>query len=144
MNRRRFIGIAPGLIGLTAKADRPITGSFVNDTFPAGHKIRDRAKFASPQRTEKFPIVIVGGGMAGLSAAWRLQKRGFKDFVLLESETQPGGNSRWGQNEITAYPWAAHYLPVPGPKAALVRELCEEFGLLKDGKWEERALCFTP
>ena len=82
--------------------------------------------------------------MAGLSAAWRLQKRGFRDFVLLEMEQQPGGNSRWGENEITAYPWAAHYLPVPGPKATLVRELCEELGLLKDGRWEERDLCFSP
>ena len=144
IDRRKFLAAAPGLIGLTAKADRPITGSFVNDAFPAGHRLRDHAKFASSLRTEKVPIVIVGGGMAGLSAAWRLQKRGFKDFVLLESESQAGGNSRWGQNEITAYPWAAHYLPVPGAKATLVRELCEELGLLKDGRWEDRALCFAP
>jgi len=61
-----------------------------------------------------------------LSAAWRLQKRGFLDFVLLEMEQQPGGNSRWGENEISAYPWAAHYVPVPDKKAALVRELFEE------------------
>ena len=51
--------------------------------------------------------------MAGLSAAWRLQRRGFSDFVLLEMEPSAGGNSRWGENEITAYPWAAHYVPVP-------------------------------
>jgi hypothetical protein len=57
---------------------------------------------------------------------------------------QAGGNSRWGENEITAYPWAAHYVPVPGPKAVYVRELFEELGVLNDGKWEERYLCFTP
>src|SRR5438445_241885 len=72
------------------------------------------------------------------------KQRGFRDFVLLEMEKQPGGNSRWGENEITAYPWAAHYVPVPNAKATLVRELFEEFGALKDGKWEERYLCFTP
>jgi hypothetical protein len=88
--------------------------------------------------------VIVGGGVAGLSAAWRLNKRGFKDFVLLEMNDQPGGNSRWGENEITAYPWAAHYVPVPGPKATYVRELFEELGVLKDGVWDDRSLCFAP
>jgi glycine/D-amino acid oxidase-like deaminating enzyme len=140
--RRRFLSAA--LIGLTAKAARPIAGGFVNDAFPVGHRIRDRASFGKPSRTEKFPIVIVGGGVAGLSAAWRLQKRGFHDFVLLEMEEQPGGNSRWGQNEISAYPWAAHYVPVPNARASLVRELFEELGVLKDGKWDERRLCFAP
>ena len=57
---------------------------------------------------------------------------------------QAGGNSRWGENEITAYPWAAHYVPVPGPGATYVRELFEELGVLKNGQWEERYLCFSP
>jgi glycine/D-amino acid oxidase-like deaminating enzyme len=132
------------LVGLTAKGERRVDGGFVNDAFPTGHRIRDHAKFATPSRVEKFPIVIVGGGMAGLSAAWRLTKRGFRDFVLLEMEAQPGGNSRWGENEITAYPWAAHYVPVPDARESLVRELFEELGVLKDGKWDERRLCFSP
>ena len=59
-------------------------------------------------------------------------------------EAQPGGNSRWGENEITAYPWAAHYVPVPDARATLVRELFEELGVFKDGKWDERRLCFAP
>ncbi len=140
--RRRFLSAA--LVGLTAKGERRIDGGFVNDAFPIGHRIRDHAKFNAPTRVEKFPIVIVGGGMAGLSAAWRLTKRGFRDFVLLEMEAQPGGNSRWGENEITAYPWAAHYVPVPDARETLVRELFEELGVLKDGKWDERRLCFSP
>ena len=91
-----------------------------------------------------MPIVIVGGGIAGLSAAWKLDKRSFRDFVLLEMEPQAGGNARWGENEITRYPWAAHYVPVPAKSSVLVRELFEELGLLRDGKWDERALCFDP
>jgi hypothetical protein len=141
-SRRGFLSAA--LVGLTAKAGPNIQGGFVNDAFPAGHRLRDHTSFAQATRTEKIPLVIAGGGMAGLCAAWRLNKRGFHDFVLLEMEAQPGGNSRWGENEITAYPWAAHYVPVPGAKAALVRELFEEFGVLKDGKWDERRLCFAP
>jgi len=86
--------------------------------------------------------VIVGGGIAGLSAAWRLQKRGFDRFVLLELSDQPGGNSRSGQNQTTAYPWGAHYVPIPDRRATFVRELFAELGVLKaDGTWDERHLC---
>ncbi|HLY19755.1 MAG TPA: FAD-dependent oxidoreductase [Bryobacteraceae bacterium] len=143
--RRQFIGSGcAALAGMTAKGERRIAGSFVNDSFAAGHRIRDRAPVSPPLRGERIPLVIVGGGIAGLSAAWRLQKRGFRDFVLLEMNDQAGGNARSGRNEVTAYPWAAHYVPVPGPKASYVRELFEEFGVLRDGVWNERFLCFSP
>ena len=82
--------------------------------------------------------------MAGLNAAWRLDKRGFRDFVLLEMERQAGGNSRWGENEISEFPWAAHYVPVPAKGESLARELFEELGVFRDGKWDERVLCFDP
>ena len=145
-SRRRFLRTvaAPALVGLTAKAERRIDGQFVNDGFPLGHRIRDHASFSTPKRTKKIGVVIVGGGIAGLSAAWRLHKRNFHDFVLLEMEPEAGGNSRWGENEITAYPWAAHYIPVPGPKAIYVRELFEDLGVLQNGVWNERYLCFSP
>ncbi len=145
VSRRKFLEAgSAALIGLSMKGDRPIAGGFVNESFQIGHTLRDRASFAPATRVEKHGVVIVGGGIAGLSAAWRLHKRGFTDFILLEMNEQPGGNSRWGENEITAYPWAAHYVPVPGPKAIYVRELFEDLGVLKDGVWEERFLCFTP
>ena len=85
----------------------------------------------------------MGGGISGLSAAWRLDKKGFHDFVLLEMEREAGGNSRSGQNEITSYPWAAHYIPVPSKNTTLVRELMEEFGVLQSGEWNERYLCYS-
>jgi predicted NAD/FAD-dependent oxidoreductase len=129
---------------MTVKGDRPIGGGFVNDSFTTGHKLRDRDAFVLPTQRERTGIVIVGGGIAGLSAAWRLQKRGFTDFVLLEMNREAGGNARWGQNEVSAYPWAAHYVPIPGPKATYVRELFEELGVLQNGQWNERYLCFAP
>src|SRR6266481_6288049 len=145
MNRRKFLTLTSAtLINLSVKSDRPVAGSFVNESFQAGHQLRDHAAFPAPKRIEKVPIVIVGGGIAGLSAAWRLRKHGFTDFVLLEMNDAAGGNARWGQNEITAYPWAAHYVPVPGPKAIYVRELFEDLGVLQNGIWNERYLCFSP
>ena len=32
----------------------------------------------------------------------------------------------------------------PTPAQSLVRELFEELGVFKDGKWDERRLCFSP
>jgi phytoene dehydrogenase-like protein len=145
IDRRKFLGLSSAaLMGLTLKSERSIAGSFVNESFQAGHLLRDRASFPAAKRIEKVPLIIVGGGIAGLSAAWRLRKRGFADFVLLEMNDTAGGNARSGENEITAYPWAAHYVPVPGPKAIYVRELFEDLGVLKEGVWNERYLCFSP
>ena len=141
-SRREFAGAA--IVGLAPKTGRPIAGSFVYESQNIGHELRHRACLRTPIQKQKATAVIVGGGVAGLSAAWRLSKRGFSDFVVLELERQPGGNSRWGENEISAYPWAAHYLPLPDAKATLVRELCEDLGLLKDGHWDELHLCHSP
>ncbi len=140
--RRQFLSAA--LVGLTRKTDRPIAGGFIDDGYQMGHKLRDRAPFAPGKQTIKIPVVIVGGGIAGLSAAWRLDKRGFRDFVLLEMGERAGGNARWGENEVSRYPWAAHYVPVPDKKATLVRELFEDLGVLREGVWDERYLCFSP
>lgn len=143
LTRREFFHAA-ALVGLTRKSGVRLTGSFVHESQALGHQLRDgqlRASQASPTRV---PVVIVGGGIAGLSAAWRLKKRGVHDFVLLEMEADPGGNARSGSNDVSAYPWAAHYVPVPGPRAPLVRELFEELGVFRDGRWEERHLCHAP
>jgi hypothetical protein len=142
-SRREFLG-APALVGLWRKTDRVITGGFVNDSFPLGHRLRDHAAFRAPGEVRRVPIVIVGGGMAGLNAAWHLDKRGFRDFVLLEMERQAGGNSRWGENAVSKFPWAAHYVPVPAKGESLARELFEELGVWRGGQWDERVLCFDP
>jgi glycine/D-amino acid oxidase-like deaminating enzyme len=145
LGRRKFLGAgSAALVGLSLKSEKRIEGSFVNDSLEAGHLLRDRRSFAPPKKIEKISVVIVGGGISGLSAAWRLDKLGFSDFLVLEMNPQAGGNARSGENEITAYPWAAHYVPVPGPKTIYVRELFEELGVLKDGRWDERSLAFAP
>lgn len=145
VSRRQFLSAgSAALVGMSIKADRSIRGGFVNDSFQLGHRLRDQTGFSAPKQCARTAVVIIGGGIAGLSAAWRLHKRGFKDFVLLEMNDQAGGNSRWGENEVSAYPWGAHYVPVPGPRAVYVRELFEELGVLQDGVWNERYLCFAP
>ena len=139
----RIVG-APALLGLSHKGRSRITGGWVNESAAAGHRLRDRVPMPPPARARRVPVVIIGGGIAGLSAAWQLERRGFHDFVLLEMERETGGNARGGENAVSRYPWAAHYVPVPGPRATLVRELFTELGVLTDAGWDERALCFAP
>ena len=142
LSRRAFLTTA--FIGLVPKSGRRIAGSFVNESVALGHQLRDRLPFAKPRETIRVPLVIVGGGIAGLSAAWRLNKRGFREFTLLEMEPEAGGNARWGRNEVSAFPWAAHYVPLPGRSLGLVRELFEDLGLFDGNRFDERHLVHAP
>jgi phytoene dehydrogenase-like protein len=114
-------------------------------------RLRDGAAAASPAPvSERTGVAIVGGGMAGLAAAWTLTRRGFHDFVLLELEGETGGNARGGRNERGAYPLGAHYLPLPGEELALVRSFLEDAGILTGYDaaglpvYDEFALCGAP
>jgi len=95
-------------------------------------------------------VLIVGGGIGGLSAGWKLARSGFRDFQLLEMEREPGGNSRAVTTPAGPAPLAAHYLPLPGMQAVAVRELLAELGVLegdpraKRPRYDERYLCATP
>ncbi|MGI8671128.1 MAG: FAD-dependent oxidoreductase, partial [Luteitalea sp.] len=142
LSRRGFLSAA--LIGLAPKSGRTIAGGFVNESQGLGHRLRDGGPFATPPRTRRAAVVIVGGGVAGLSAAWRLARRGVDDFVVLEMESAAGGNARWGENAVSAYPWAAHYVPVPGRAAGLVKELFTDLGVFDGVQWDERHLVHAP
>jgi monoamine oxidase len=60
------------------------------DHYEICHQVRDGHTFAKPPVSKRHDIVIVGGGVSGLSAAYFLQGH---DFLLLEKEAHWGGNA---------------------------------------------------
>lgn len=153
MKRRDFIGLGGALLagGLSAcqspSAIPP--GRLGGAGFGLGHRLRT-PDFPSVSETRKIPLVIAGGGVAGLSAGWQLQRSGFKDFLLIEMEDAPGGNSRGGENPVSRHPLGAHYLPLPGPGARYVRELLADLGVLQGDayairpRYDERYVVAAP
>jgi oxygen-dependent protoporphyrinogen oxidase len=68
-------------------------------------------------------VVIVGGGIAGLAAAWRLRHR---DFLLLEAGDRLGGRMRSDPCGDYWLNYGAHLFPGPG---SLVDRMARECGL---------------
>jgi hypothetical protein len=93
------------------------------------HRLRDGG-FPAPSIEEEVDLVIAGGGVAGLSAGWRLTDAGFTRFKLLEMEDQVGGNARGGRNAVSAYPLGAHYLPVANREAKALQHLLRQLGMI--------------
>lgn len=123
-------------------------GEIVGANDSRGHLLR--AGFQpTPQVQTRAGVVIIGGGIAGLSAAWRLSRAGVEDYRIFELDAEPGGTARSGSNPVTAFPWGAHYLPCPQPHARAVELLALEMGAAErrsDGQlaFDETQLCRAP
>ena len=65
------------------------------DHFEICHEVRDGRSFAKPPASKHYEIVIVGGGVSGLTAVHFLQNH---DFLLLEKEPHWGGNATLGES----------------------------------------------
>lgn len=137
------------------KFRQKISGNILGPDPEVGHRIRKDIESNVTSNvnlsiSETVKVLILGGGISGLSAGYYLQKSGFDEFKILELENDSGGNSRSGKNSIGSYPWGAHYLPQPGEEAILVRKFLEENKIIvgkdKNGKpvYDERFLCFDP
>ena len=136
-NRREILASFLGLplaIGSCRRSNVPPlpTGTIVGVSDAFGHRIRDGLPANVPADAwTNVPVVIVGGGVAGLSAARRLIKSGFEDFVLVELEKAPGGTSRSGSTQNISFPWGAHYIPAPMKENSELVTLLNEMGVLE-------------
>lgn len=138
IDRRHFllgaVGLATGvagfgLAGTPWHTPKTIAGSIVGANAQAGHRLRT-GDFPPVTETHHHDVIIIGGGIAGLSAAWKLQQAGIKDYRLLELEDRMGGTAQAGSNGISAYPWGAHYVPLLTQEATAAQELFQELGII--------------
>jgi protoporphyrinogen oxidase len=160
VNRRSFLLSSAGLLsafalslipGSRGKGQKglPFAGAIIGPSYDLGHRLL-KGDFPKPSQERKVSVVIVGGGIAGLSAGWKLSKAGFQDFEILELEPGVGGVSRSGENSITPYPWGAHYVPLPTEESRAVKELFEDLGVIEGRTasgypvYKEKFLCFSP
>jgi len=128
-----FVGL-PAALAACRSQPPPLAleGRIIGMSDVIGHRIRDGLNLAvPPERWHNVAVVIIGGGVAGLSAAWQLQRAGVTDFIVLELEPQPGGTSRSETSPLVPYPWGAHYLPVPLKENTQLVALLDEIGLLE-------------
>ena len=145
-----FLGLPAALAAGCAGVPPPLPpGELVGADVDMGHRLRLPPP-PRPEVWEDVPVVIVGAGVAGLSAAWRLLRSGFDRFVILELEGGPGGTSRSGTTGVVPHPWGAHYLPAPMAEnhelLFLLKEMSVVEGTDKEGQpiYAEHVLCRDP
>jgi protoporphyrinogen/coproporphyrinogen III oxidase len=71
------------------------------------HQVRDGKVFIRPPASSRRDLVIVGGGVSGLTAAYRSQHL---DFLLLEKEPHWGGNAYAMEYEGSTYATGSAFL----------------------------------
>jgi monoamine oxidase len=103
-------------------ADTPVKADVDGDHFEICHQVRDGKTFAAQPVTKRCEVLIVGGGVSGLSAAYFLRDR---DFLLLEKETHWGGNAYREEYQGQAFATGSAF----DEKGTVSQQLAQEIGL---------------
>ncbi len=110
-----------------------IGGSFANPNPIAAHalwSVDDEGHAPSPQG-QVYDVAIVGGGVSGLCAAWKLRAAGVERILVLELADACGGTSLSGESGGVLHPWGAHYINVPPREADCVHEVLCDIGVIE-------------
>ncbi len=127
------------LVGCDRAAWRSVPGRLMGPSATLGHRLRDH-QVPAPSSTREAAVVVAGGGIAGLSAAYALRRQGVRDVILLDALEAPGGNASCGRNSVSAYPWGAHYVPLVRADCTPVLELFSELGIIVGADRENRPI----
>jgi len=155
MERREFIQLSAALTGLSLLGQactptRPIPGEIVGASANIGHLLRNGMPTGAPVSTTQCDVAIIGGGISGLSAARWLKLCGHDDFVVLDLEDHVGGNASSGRNNVSAYPWGAHYIPTPNNDLTAYLFFLQSAGVITGHDpnglpiYNDYYLCFDP
>ena len=103
MQRRNFLQTIlwmPFVAGLITSCKKKFTvrGKITGASASIGHLLREKKTDDTISETWRKKVVVIGSGISGLSAARYLIKNKTTDFIVLELETQPGGNASFSKN----------------------------------------------
>jgi hypothetical protein len=134
LSRRRALalgaGAAGGLLLGRARAAGAVPGAFlIPEAAERGHRVR-QPWAGGAGRPARADVLIVGGGVAGLAAAWRLRAAGRRP-VVAELADQPGGTSAWGTGPLGGHALGAHYVTLPNPGNRPMRRLLHALGVIE-------------
>src|SRR3984885_1927131 len=164
ISRRDFLN---GSLAATGGLLAPRAGSAVADTFTgfggvgdyslangntwpvvqAAHRLRDggysEAVIAAARDAGQFDLVVVGGGIAGLSAAHRFrQLRGaISRLLILDNHAMPGGEAKQNEFDVEGIrllgPQGSNDFGLPGQRGdSLTDAFFEEFALPREYEWQ--------
>lgn len=146
---RRELAVAAIMGALGDGGRAPIVGEVIGASAATGHLLRDGLPEVPAGEVETADVVVVGAGIAGLAAAWRLAALGIQARVV-ELEPFIGGTSTYGDAGAVAHPFGAHYLPVPNRGARAALRLLDEMGVLRGfdpmgvPRFDPKVLCHAP
>lgn len=154
MNRKEFISRFAGITGVGVllagcRHNPSWTAAITGANAATGHMLRNPV-IGKIENTVEQKVAIIGGGVSGLSAARALHKAGIRDLVLIDLDEHIGGNAKWGENSIGAYPCGAHYVPAPDISLKEYLEFLRESevitGFDEQGIpiYDELFVCFDP
>lgn len=143
ISRRQFVAGALAGVACGPRGD-PLVGTIVGRSdAERGHSVPSGV--LAPGGA--VDVAIVGAGIGGLTAAWRLARAGFRGTVgIYELGDGPGGTSAGGPG----FPWGAHYVTLPNPGARHYRALLADLGVITgydgDGRphFVDTAVCYAP
>jgi phytoene dehydrogenase-like protein len=154
ISRRKALGTlaATGLAASCRKQTVPdFARQFVGQDPQRGHLLRSGALYDQPVAERiKVDVLIVGAGVAGAAAAWRLARAGVTNYRIIELEDGAGGTARGGQLPRSKHPMGAHYLPAPHPSCKALELLLEDLGVLRGrdaqgrAEYDTTAICAAP
>lgn len=134
MDRRSFIAAAGAAgaalaSGAAFRAWQEVTPTLHYPGRAEGHYLRDRKPLPPPSAVIDTDVAILGSGIAGLAAAWKLNREGHSGALMIDGP-QPDGNAAGGRFGELAYPTGGHYLPLPSPESVHVREILHDLGII--------------
>jgi monoamine oxidase len=130
-NRRDFIKfVVSGAVAAGCPIDLSLLVAEQSSSEPAVegednricHQVRDGKIFTRPPVSARRDVIIVGGGVSGMTAAYLLRQR---DFLLLEKEPHWGGNSYLMEYQGNAYATGGAFLE----KSEIAYEFAQQIGL---------------